>query len=124
MGLPDPQCAAEPRIMGVPVVVLCRTERVRHALKAIQYGARKVIGGIHPEIEEVGGVLREREYKMSINHKDKILQSFNTSNRVLAKTFFKEGVVLRSKHICVFSGHIKDILPQKGGTPTLLSRFS
>ena len=27
----------------------------------------------------------------------------------------KEGVVLRSKHNCVFSDHIKVILPQKGG---------
>ena len=63
MGLPDPQRAAEPRILGVPVVVLCRTERVRHTLKAVHYGAGKVIGGVHPEIEEVGGVLREREYK-------------------------------------------------------------
>ena len=29
----------------------------------------------------------------------------------------KEGVVLRSKHICGFSDHIKEILPQKGGSP-------
>ena len=61
--LPDPQCAAEPRILGVPVVVLRRTERVRHTLKAVHYGAGKVIGGIHSEIEEVGGVLRERIQK-------------------------------------------------------------
>ena len=27
----------------------------------------------------------------------------------------KEGVVLRSKHVCGFSDHIKEMLPQKGG---------
>ena len=30
------------------------------------------------------------------------------------------GVVVRSKHICGFSDHIKDILPPKGGLPSLL----
>ena len=34
----------------------------------------------------------------------------------------KEGVVLISRHVCGFSDHIKEILPQKGGT-SLLSCF-
>ena len=29
----------------------------------------------------------------------------------------KEGLVLRSNHICGFYDHIKEFLPQKGGGP-------
>ena len=32
----------------------------------------------------------------------------------------KEGVVLRSMHVCGFSDHINEILPQKGGSVCLV----
>ena len=35
--------------------------------------------------------------------------------RVVARKKLKRRVVLRSKDICGFSDHIKNILPQKGG---------
>ena len=40
----------EPRVLGITVVVLCRTEGMGHALQAVHYGAGEVVDGVDPVI--------------------------------------------------------------------------
>ena len=40
----------EPGVLGITIVVLCRTKGMGHALQAVHYGAGEVVDGVDPVI--------------------------------------------------------------------------